>query len=389
MMPRQLKPEDDMSTRERKYIPLFLCMLFPLGGCTTYPVSYVAAEPVVHGTLIEYPYFHDQMTGIAVSRQGRIFVNFPRWGKDPLYSVAELMPDGSLRPYPDNDWNRWGKVETNHPETHFVCVQSVVVDADDFLWILDPASPGFTGVVTGGAKLLKINLATNRVEKVIRFDSIVAQRNSYLNDVRIDPAGDVAYITDSGTGAIIVVDLASGTSRRRLSGDPSTKAEPGYVPMIEGRALRTGNGRVPQIHADGIAIDSSGEYLYYHALTAGTLYRIETSVLKDVNISEEQLAELVERLAQTGAVDGMVMDADDNLYFTALEENAVKRYRPDGSIETVIKDDAIQWPDSMAISPDNYLYFTASQIHRMPRFRNGKDERVTPYSMFKIWLERY
>lgn len=371
----------------RRHLVALLVTLSLLGGCVTNPVSYDTALPVTRAALFEFPYFHDQVTGIAVSRTGRIFVNFPRWDKDPLYSVAEVMADGTLRPFPDTGWNRWGADEAPHPEAHFVCVQSVVVDQDDFLWILDPASPAFKGVVPGGAKLVKVNLATERVEQVIPFDDSAAPRKSYLNDVRFDPMGDVAYITDSGLGAIVVVDLASGGSRRVLADHPSTKAEPGYVPVIGGKELRDASGNVPQIHADGIAIDGDGTYLYYHALTARTLYRIGTSFLKDPALSEAQLGSRVERVAETGAVDGMLMDANNNLYLTALEDNAIKRYQPGSdTLETIVRDDRIQWPDSMDISPDDYLYFTASQIHRSPRFNFGKDERVLPYKMFKIWL---
>jgi hypothetical protein len=35
----------------------------------------------------------------------------------------------------------------------------------------------------------------------------------------------VAYLTDSGAGAIVVVDLAAGTGRRLLAGHPSTRSE--------------------------------------------------------------------------------------------------------------------------------------------------------------------
>lgn len=370
-------------------IVLFL-ILFAICGCATNPIGYNAAVPAVQEALLEYPYFSDQVTGIAVSKQGRIFVNFPRWDKDPLYSVAEVMPDGSLRPYPDAGWNRWGMDEANHPEAHFVCVQSVYVDDDDFLWILDPASPAFKGVVSGGVKLLKVNLATDLVERVIPFDDSVAPTSSYLNDVRIDPAEDVAYITDSGAGAILVVDLASGKSRRLLADHPSTKSEPGYVPVIDGKELRNESGQAPKIHADGIAVDAEGEYLYYHALVARTLYRIKTSYLKDARFTEPQLAAHVEKVAETGAVDGMLMDENDNLYLTALEENAIKRYLIDSdTFEMVVQDGLIQWPDSMSISPDGYLYFTASQINRMPRFNYGVDNRILPYRFFKIWLATF
>ncbi len=363
----------------------FMALFF--SGCVTNPISYAVAPPAMRGALFEYPFFSDQATGIAVSVEGRVFVNFPRWDKDPLYSVAEVLPDGSLRPYPDADWNRWGKDEKGHPEAHFICVQSVFADAGNSLWILDAASPGFKGVVPGGAKLLQVNLATNRVERVIHFDAAVAPAASYLNDVRTDPRGDVAYITDSGAGAIVVVDLKSGAARRLLYDHPSTKAEPGYVPVIEGKELRDEQGGVPQIHADGLAVDTEGEYLYFHALTARTLYRIKTAFLRDAALPEAQLAQHVERLTEIGAVDGMVMDAAGNLYLTSLEENSIKRYRPDGTITTIVRDERIHWPDSMAISYDNFLYFTASQIERMPRFNHGEDLRTPPFSYFKIWLK--
>jgi sugar lactone lactonase YvrE len=202
----------------------------------------------------------------------------------------------------------------------------------------------------------------------------------------VDP---VAYITDSGSGAIVVVDLEKGTGRRTLAGHHSTKAEPGFVPVIEGKELRDASGRVPQIHADGIAIDTEGEYLYYHALTARTLYRIRTSYLKDSTLTEEELGRHVERVAETGAADGMLMDTFGNLYFTALEENAIKRYSPDGKIITIVQAGNIHWPDSMDISADDYLYFTDSQINLMSRFNDGKDRRALPYRYFKIWLEPF
>ena len=359
--------------------------LFWLSGCVTYPTDSLVTPTPAHGALYEVAAFRDQLTGVAVSGRGRIFVNFPRWGKEPRYSVAELMPDGSLHPYPDAEWNRQGSASAPHPEAHFICVQSVFADAHDSLWILDPASPSFQGVVPGGAKLLKVNLATDTVERVIPFDETVAPPASYLNDVRVGPAGDFAYITDSGTGAIVVVDLKKGTSRRLLADHPSTKAEPGVIPVIEGRELRDTAGNVPQVNVDGIALDASGDYLYYHALTARTLYRIATRPLKDPKLPAAEVGGRVERLAETGPVDGMFMDRNDNLYLTALETDAVIRYRPGGKLATIVRDDLVQWPDSLAIGPDRYLYVTASQINRMPRFNGGVDRSVLPYRLFRVW----
>ena len=55
--------------------------------------------------------FEQQVTKVAVSRDGRTFVNFPQWEKDVAVSVAEVMRDGRLRPYPDAEWNAWSNLK--------------------------------------------------------------------------------------------------------------------------------------------------------------------------------------------------------------------------------------------------------------------------------------
>ena len=42
--------------------------------------------------------FDHQVTGVAATADGRIFVNFPRWTDDAPISVAEVLPGGELRP---------------------------------------------------------------------------------------------------------------------------------------------------------------------------------------------------------------------------------------------------------------------------------------------------
>jgi hypothetical protein len=86
--------------------------------------------------MAEVHYSTPKWTGVAVSNTRRIFVNFPRWSSIP-FSVAEIV-DSQLVPYPNTEWNTWGG--STPPENHFVCVQSVYIDKENYLWILDPAS---------------------------------------------------------------------------------------------------------------------------------------------------------------------------------------------------------------------------------------------------------
>jgi sugar lactone lactonase YvrE len=326
--------------------------------------------------LTEVAHSDQQWTGVAVSREGRIFVNFPRWSPKVATSVAEVFPDGNRQSFPDENWNTWKPGQS--PKEHFVCVQSVYVDANNSFWILDAANPEFKGVVSGGPKLVKVNLRTNGVEQVIHFDNSIAPEKSYLNDVRVDTLVAVAYITDSGLGAIVVVDLKSGKCRRLLGEDSSTKSE-GTKIIIDGNEWKGLPNGSHDVHSDGIALDAEGKYLYFHALTGRTLRRVETRWLLDENVSPFQLASKVEPLGETGPTDGIEVDKSGNVYFTALQENAIKQFTREKQLETVVQDERLSWPDSLAWQGE-WLYVTTSQI------QYGQ-KPPGPYRLFKLKTE--
>ena len=120
----------------------------------------LAQDPAAgQGKLTQVASFAHQVTGITVSRDGRMFVNFPRWSEDAPVSVAELK-DGKPVAYPDEEWNGWrnAKKDEVDPKTHFVCVQSVVADGQDRLWVVDAAAPAMAHVVKDGPKIVVIDL---------------------------------------------------------------------------------------------------------------------------------------------------------------------------------------------------------------------------------------
>jgi hypothetical protein len=320
--------------------------------------------------LVEVAQSDRQWTGVAVSRSGRVFVNFPRWSPNVPVSVGELMKDGSVVPYPNESLNGWKAGEESGGK--FVCVQSVYVDGEDHLWILDPANPMFSGVVPGGAKLLQVDLSENAVVRADVFDTTIAPTGSYLNDVRVDTRKKTMYITDSGLGAIIVVDVDSGRARRLLKDHPSTKAEKITI-TIDGRPVPV------VVHSDGIALDAAGGWLYYQALTGRTMYRVPTAALCDRSLSAEELAERVERFAESGVSDGLWY-GNGGVYVSSLEDGAIKHVGADGRVTTVVKDSRIVWPDSFAMGPDSSLWFTTSQIHLGPN-------PPTPYRILKLMPE--
>lgn len=308
--------------------------------------------------------FDHQVTGVAVSEGGRIFVNFPRWTEDSPISVAEVV-DGALRPYPDARWNEWRNARKNElsPGDRFVCVQSVVCDGRGGLWVLDPAAPGQQQVIEGGPKLVRIDLSTDRAVQTIAFDMQLAPQGSYLNDVRFHPNGRTAYITDSGAkGALLVLDLQTGQARRVLDGHPSTQPEKDVVVKTDGKELRRPDGRGAEFAADSIEVTPDGAYVVYQALTGRTVYRVPTAALEDPSLSEEALGAKVEKLAEIGVSDGYWMDDRGRLFMSAVEENAVKVREPSGEVRTFVQDERLRWPDSFAQGPDGAIYVTTSHI---------------------------
>ena len=326
--------------------------------------------------------FAHQVTGVAVSERGRVFVNFPRWTEDTPVSVAEVMPDGALRPYPDAAWNAWRNVRRDELDaaSHWVCVQSVVADGRGNLWVLDPAAPALDGIVPRGPKLVRIDLAGNRVAQVIRFDQSVAIPGAYLNDVRFSPDGRHAFLTDSGQrGALVVVELASGTARRVLDGHPSTQPEPGVVVRTDGRPLRYPDGRPVLFAADSIALAGDGN-LYWKPLTGTTLYRIPSALLAARGLAGQDVAAAVQPWGRVGPTDGFWigrgggMDKHgDILFITSIEDNAVKArdlgQGPAAGLRVVAQDPRLRWPDSFAQGPDGTLYVSDSRIQDAAFFR--------------------
>jgi sugar lactone lactonase YvrE len=328
--------------------------------------------------------FEHQVTGVTVSQDGRIFVNFPRWTEDTPVSVAELMPDGALHPYPDEQWNGWRneKAMAMPVGEHFVCVQSVVADAHGALWVLDPAAPGNEKILEGGPKLVRIDLASDRVTKVIAFPGDVALQGTYLNDIRFSPDGRFGYITDSGTrGAIIVVDLDSGVSFRALDGHPSTQVEKDVVVEIDGAPLRRPDGRQPVFSADGIALSNDGKTLYWQALTGRTLYSIDTARLVPCTPTDE-IEAAVTKVGTSHVADGFWFSSDGTLYLTSPGDNSVTRWTGSGT-EIAVSDPQLRWPDTLSEGPDGTIYVTASRIQDTYWFKPGAPPAL-PTSLFSF-----
>jgi sugar lactone lactonase YvrE len=75
------------------------------------------------------------------------------------------------------------------------------------------------------------------------------------------------------------------------------------------------------------------------------------------------------------------------VYLGDYEHDAIRRRNLDGTIETLVHDPRVLWPDTLSLAADGYLYFTANQVERQPSFHNGQDLRQKPYVLFRVKVD--
>ncbi|WP_243836166.1 major royal jelly family protein [Sphingobacterium paludis] len=329
-----------------------------------------------------------QPIGVSVSSKNRVFVSFPR--REPYVFGLTEISEGQRVAYPSADWN----AKNGDPDNHFINVQDIYVDSKDQLWVLD-SKPGSGNSVFGKAagdakegqfKLVQIDLASNHVVRQYHFEDL-DKTKSGLNDVRIDHDKGLAYLSDPGQAGIVILDLSSGKTRLVLSGATATKAKPDIVLAYEGRAMRDKDGNPFRSNVNGIALTKDNRYFYFKPINDIHLYRIETRYLADTSLSAGELETKVEDMGTTSITHGLLADESGNIYLTSSLDYSIKRWSPDGKIETIVQDSRLIWPDSLGIGSDGYLYFSCAQVNRLPQWNGGEDKTSFPYEVYRVKIK--
>ncbi len=324
--------------------------------------------------------------GVSVTSSNRLFVSFPKQTKHFKYALTEII-NGKPTPYPDAEWNKKG-IENSH----FVNVQDIFVDADDNLWVLD-SKPSSAGSIFGNDekptegqfKLLKIDTKKDQIERIYSFDDL-DKTKSGLNDMRIDREKNLAYLSDPGQAAIIVLDLKTGNSRKALAGSHFTLADPEVILRYDGNDMCNLNEKPFSSNVNGIALSHDFRYLYFKPINQTHLYCIATEFLADSTLTKQDLEAKVEDKGEVGITHGLLSDINGNIYLTSSIDYSIKYLSPDGKLHTLVQDPRILWPDSMGIGEDGYLYFSCPQLFKDPQWNKGIDKVELPYYIFKVKL---
>ena len=313
--------------------------------------------------------------GYASTATGRAFLPLPRFDGSSGPQVVEWRK-GKAVPFPDARWNGW-KPGDDAAEA-FVRANALRIGPHGSLWIVDVGVPGLTGApLPGGPKLVKVDLASNKVARVYPLGA-ATNAKSAVDDLRFH--GGLAYVTDAGSPGIIVVDLATGATRRVLDGDPSMTAQRPVT--AESHVLRGPDGKPVKIHADQLEVSPDGKFFYYQP-ASGPMSRVATRYLDDPALPNAQLAKHITTFAKTPSTGGTAIDADGTIYASDVDGHRVLAIDANGTIRVLVEDPRLVWVDAMWIDAGGFLYMPAAQLDRMAPFNEGNSKVRFPVSVYR------
>ena len=318
-------------------------------------------------------------TGFALSPRGRTFLPLSHIDGSDGPQVVEWV-DGKPVPFPDAQWNSWKPGDD--PASKFVHVNALRIGRSGNLWIVDIGAPGLgTPKLPHGPKIVKVDLATNKVARVFPLDDVTKPK-SRIDDLRFH--GSFAYITDAGSPGVIILDLVSGAARRVLDDDPSLTAQ--RPASADDHILRGPDGMPVKIHVDQLEVSPDGRFFFYQP-ASGPMSRVATRYLDNPKLSSQQLAKNITTFSRTGSTGGTAIDADGNIYCSDTDKHSIVVIDRDGRQRLLVQDPRLLWVDAMWIDADGYLYMPAAQLDRMAPFNNGVSKVQLPVTVYRMKID--
>ena len=357
-------------------------------------------------------------SGIAAITQmqsGQLIIGYhPFYLTSTTVQVATLNADRkSSTPYPpagsgllQSCRNPDGSFVAPHNGRYDFCLDWVLgfhADANGILWILDGAKS--TEKATGAgtirpaalhAKYVGWDTKTNALFKIIDLDSVTipsSQHNDFAIDLKHGTQGTLVLadeaVGDANNAALIVTDIATGTSRRVLHGDVHVIANPDPIRWIAQAgqpAAAWGLG----VGADGITLDKNQEWLYFAPLSGYEMYRVRMTDLLDSSLTDAQLSVKVEFYAHKPYNGGLTIDQNNNLYLTEVGAHRIGIIPADTrEYREYVSDPNMIWPDGVTYISDGFMYSGAAQLIQTGVFQDnatpkGHANNAPPYRIYRF-----
>jgi sugar lactone lactonase YvrE len=263
-------------------------------------------------------------------------------------------------------------------------VLGIQIDSEGRVWMLDNGNQNQTL-----PKLVAWDINKDQLARVIYLPPPISTPESFINDLAIDLTRNVIYISDpiQETSAIIRVNLETGLATRILQGHRSVVPEdldllidgvPVQIKQDDGSLVR------PHLGVNGIVLDAQDERLYFCPMHSTSMYRARSADLCNVDLSDAELGELVERYSDKPICDGISIDQENNIYVGDLAGGGVGVIKSDRQYELLYADVKLEWTDSFSFGPDGYLYCDCNKLNRSAILNAGVEASETPYYILRL-----
>ena len=339
---------------------VFIAVHIIYGGSEHMPD--ISTSPSMPASALEVVAELDMPPGnMAVSSQGEIFFTFHPEASPEIH-VAKWQ-DNKAVPFPNKAFNTGVTAQGENIDVYFDAPQGIRIDQQNRLWVLDHANHGL-----GQPRLFAFDLSSSELIHQYDFPASLAGLGSHLNDFQVDPKGEFIYIANASIlrkkPSVIIYDVVNKKSREVLVQDPSVMAQR-FTPVVQGQLMLKLGVFAIRPNIDSIALDRTGQWLYYAATAHSRLFRIKTVDLLNEKLTPQQLSKKVEDFAAKTASDGITTDLAGNIYISNADQSSIDRIDASGQLQTLIKDDILRWPDGFSFGPDGWLYLTNSALHEV------------------------
>lgn len=330
------------------------------------------------------------LSGVAITPDGRIFLGFPRHADDHSGPTLAEYKAGKLIPFPSAEMSLPGE---KNPAERLVSVHGMTMDTRSRLWVIDDGKEAGKPIELGAAKVVGFDTETGQIIAKVILSPPVLLPVSHMNDLRVDlthGAQGTVFVTDSSFGtepALVVVDLASGKSRRVLAGTRFVAIDKTFLTFLEFQPhVYTSSGAtLPTGGADGIALSPDSTRLYWTSLTGRRLFSAPTAVLSSFDATDADLSNSVQDEGERPPCDGIATDAEGRIYFGAFDQESIVRRNGDGTFSLIAHDPRLTWPDAVEVA-NGYVYVTLGQWNRLADFNHGHNLRRPPYLLVRFRL---
>ena len=192
-----------------------------------------------------------------------------------------------------------------------------------------------------------------------------------------------AFLTESGLGSLVIINLENGQVRRVLDQHSSTKFADPTVVRIEGRIVLDEKGVPKRMPNNNLELTPDEKILYYKPSFSYNWFQISTDHLLNESLNESQLGEKVSTSWKTMPTGGTTMDDQGFIYLMDIERQAIwQQNLIDGSWKLIVRDERIIWGDTSDVRSmmDIYMYLCRKIIE----FHHLIMEQIKFKNLFKF-----